>query len=115
VLDGGMGNDYLSGSDGGDILRGGDGDDYIDGGTGNDVLDGGAGNDVLSGYTGSDVYLFDRGYGQDAIFNDVGIGLDTDVLRMGPGITPADIGVTQDGRSLYLKVLDTQDWFKIFY
>jgi Ca2+-binding RTX toxin-like protein len=52
VLDGGAGNDTLTGEGGNDQVRGGDGDDALRGDgivTGADVLDGGAGRDTIDG------------------------------------------------------------------
>jgi Ca2+-binding RTX toxin-like protein len=69
VLDGGAGNDRISGGNGNDVLLGGDGDDFIDGqqgadvalmGAGNDVFqwDPGDGSDVVEGQAGTDTLLF---------------------------------------------------------
>jgi len=55
VLAGNAGNDTLSGNGGTDVLQGGDGDDTLDGGAGNDSLDGGAGTDVIDFGSGSAV------------------------------------------------------------
>jgi uncharacterized delta-60 repeat protein len=57
VLIGGTGNDILYGAAGDDILLGGDGNDDLLGGDGNDVLVGGNGNDILSGGSGRDVII----------------------------------------------------------
>lgn len=63
-VDGGDGNDKITGSNaqnnlngnaGNDTLSGGGGDDNLDGGLGNDSLDGGAGDDFLSGGGGNDI------------------------------------------------------------
>ena len=51
-LEGGSGNDRLTGDAGANILLGGAGDDRLDGGAGNDTLVGGAGTDAAS-YTGA--------------------------------------------------------------
>jgi len=57
VIDGGGGNDTITGSAGDDIIEGGDwGDQSIAGGAGNDVIHGGGGDDVLSGGTGNDTF-----------------------------------------------------------
>ena len=68
-LSGGDGNDTLGGSYGNDSLDGGTGDDALNGGDGNDTLSGGAGNDTLNGYSENDTYRFERGSGQDVIFD----------------------------------------------
>lgn len=61
-MDGGAGNDTLTGSAGDDVLEGGEhsgngatGDDVIDGAAGDDLIRGGAGSDTLSGGDGNDV------------------------------------------------------------
>ncbi len=85
TVDGGLGHDTIEGANGNDMLRGGLGDDTILGGNGDDrldgdagadtlvggngadVLNGGAGNDVLTGGNGDDLFVFDAGFGIDAI------------------------------------------------
>jgi uncharacterized delta-60 repeat protein len=57
VVVGGTGNDILYGAAGDDILFGGDGNDDLFGGNGNDVLVGGNGNDILNGGSGRDVMI----------------------------------------------------------
>ncbi|WP_147310785.1 calcium-binding protein, partial [Pseudomonas citronellolis] len=64
-----VGNDTLYGNAGNDFINGGEGKDYLFGGAGDDTLIGGAGNDYLSGEAGSDVYRFERGWGQDTVYN----------------------------------------------
>lgn len=53
TLNGGDGNDVISGLDGWDSLTAGAGNDTIDGGNGFDILDGGDGNDTVSYATAS--------------------------------------------------------------
>ncbi|MBV2263526.1 MAG: hypothetical protein KUL79_08195 [Thauera sp.] len=55
-IQGGDGNDIITGGEGHDTLEGGNGVDSIVGGAGNDTLDGGAGIDTLAGGLGDDVY-----------------------------------------------------------
>ncbi|NKD78080.1 hypothetical protein HEQ60_09950 [Haematospirillum sp. H1815] len=66
-LNGGKGNDTLIGRGGNDILKGGDGRDALDGGKGDDTLEGGNGADTFvyrSDAYGDDVILdFDQGEG----------------------------------------------------
>jgi hypothetical protein len=64
-LSGGDGDDTLTGLDSGTILDGGDGNDTLVGGAGNDSLDGGAGDDLLIGNDGNDSLL--GGLGLDRI------------------------------------------------
>lgn len=55
-MDGGAGNDSLSGDEGNDSLTGGEGNDTLNGGAGRDTLVGGIGADVLTGGLGADVF-----------------------------------------------------------
>lgn len=54
TVNGGAGNDSLTGGDAGDLLNGGTGDDLITGGAGNDKLYGNDGKDRLTGGLGAD-------------------------------------------------------------
>ncbi len=83
LIDGGVGgpvvggvlqaNDTINGSSGSDTLTGGDGNDNISGGSGNDVVDAGTGNDTVSGGSGNDNIT--AGPGNDNV--DGGTGNDT--------------------------------------
>jgi hypothetical protein len=88
TLDGGAGNDRLSGGDGPETLLGGPGDDELKGYAGNDLLDGGDGNDTLSGYSGSDV--LHGGAGDDNLSPDGYEQPSADVVDGGPGIDTID-------------------------
>ncbi len=70
TLDGGAGNDQLTGSNFMDLLRGQDGNDTLTGGGGNDFLQGGAGNDQLLGGDGADG--LSGGGGDDTLFGQLG-------------------------------------------
>ena len=50
-------------------LYGMGGNDTLIGGTGNDILNGGSGNDILRGGAGDDTYVFEKGHGQDKVFD----------------------------------------------
>jgi Ca2+-binding RTX toxin-like protein len=88
-LNGGSGNDRITGRAGNDVLNGGPGDDTIAGDAGNDVIDGGPGDDVLLGGAGNDTIT--GGPGADVIAggagNDVIYALDGEVdhISCGPG------------------------------
>jgi hypothetical protein len=56
TLDGGAGNDTLTGSIARDVLRGGTGNDTLSGGGAADTLIGGRGNDSMAGGAGADVF-----------------------------------------------------------
>jgi Ca2+-binding RTX toxin-like protein len=79
TINGGAGNDNLSGSPINDIINGLGGNDQITDDFGNDKLDGGTGNDHLIGNTGDDTII--GGAGNDSLFG----GLDKDSLIGGAG------------------------------
>jgi cyclophilin family peptidyl-prolyl cis-trans isomerase len=74
-VEGGAGDDTITGSSGNDELNGGDGDDVIDGRLGNDSITGGDGDDYLAGGLGLSVddETADEGY------------FDRDTIRGGDG------------------------------
>lgn len=102
---GSEGNDAITGGKYGNYLDGGAGDDTLIGREGNDTLTGGAGNDGLQGGLGNDVYLFKRGFGNDDIWENGG----TDTIRFDNDISPSDIRVWRDGRSLFLGIIGSAD------
>ena len=73
LIDGGAGNDRLTGGDASNTLLGGDGNDRLRGGNANDIIIGGAGDDRLLGRGGSDILSGMEG---------------NDVLTGGAGDTP---------------------------
>ncbi|WP_159995527.1 M10 family metallopeptidase C-terminal domain-containing protein [Roseomonas sp. 18066] len=79
VLDGGIGNDGLTGRAGRDTLSGLDGNDVLNGLGGDDLLRGGAGHDTLLGGSGHDVLQGDDG--NDTLNGSAG----NDTLRGGAG------------------------------
>jgi hypothetical protein len=86
---------------GNDWIQGNAADNRLDAGAGNDRLQGGAGRDTLLGGLGDDVYFFDRGDGQDVVFES-GASSDTDVLRFGAGIHLTGITFFQNGDDLQI-------------
>jgi Ca2+-binding RTX toxin-like protein len=85
TLNGGTGNDKLTGTDGGDQINGGGGEDTLSGGEGADLIKGGDDNDALKGENGDDRLVGDRGgdtlkggAGDDAMVWNNGDGSDTD-------------------------------------
>lgn len=69
-IDGGLGDDTLTGSIDGDTILGGDGMDMISGEIGNDTLLGGPGDDSISGGDGNDT--IDGNDGNDTALGDAG-------------------------------------------
>ncbi|MCM1552490.1 MAG: DUF2974 domain-containing protein, partial [Butyrivibrio sp.] len=97
------GDDYLDGNIGNDTLYGGEGDDKLYGSNGNDILVGGAGDDYLNGGWGVDTYIYNRGDGDDTIYNwDKGDNCQNDRLVFGEGIKPEEIKLTRDNYNLIL-------------
>jgi Ca2+-binding RTX toxin-like protein len=66
ALNGGSGDDVLTGSDTGDSLEGSDGNDRLVGAKGTDVMNGGTGNDTLVWNNGDGSDSIDGGAGNDA-------------------------------------------------
>jgi hypothetical protein len=116
ILDGGPGDDTLSGEiigeHGSSRLFGGAGDDQLtvigghdnllDGGPDDDTLVSGQGDDTLVGGGGDDTYLFDLGSGLDLISEAGG----QDTIRFGAGITEGDVSLraSADGSDLLVGV-----------
>lgn len=79
VIDGGPGNDDIPAHAGNDTVTGGEGDDSLRGNDGNDTLDGGPGDDFLNGMEGND--FLKPGTGRDDVRG--GDGDDTVDMRNG--------------------------------
>ena len=117
IIDGGIGNDTLYGNSGNDSLVGGAGDDqlygdnyyYWSGEVGNDTLEGGKGNDYLYGGEGSDVYKYNRGNGQDTIYNYDYSSESIDKLVFGSDIQASEVGVYRSNNDLILRLSGTDD------
>lgn len=78
-LNGGTGNDTITGSRNDDVIQGDGGDDSIIAGLGNDHVDGGDGNDTLEGQAGNDTLIGSigndsavGGTGDDMLTGDLG-------------------------------------------
>ena len=89
-VDGGDGNDTITGGDGADVLSGGAGNDTITGFKGNDTVSGGDGNDVLIWNNGDGSDAMDGGAGSDTVqVNGSAAAADTFTLQ--PGTTPGSM------------------------
>lgn len=98
------------------VLEGGAGNDTLTGSQSADLLDGGTGNDALYGRGGDDIYRFGRGDGVDTIddrgpehwwgFEDGGF----DAVELRAGIAPEDLEVVQVGADdIALRIKGTSD------
>lgn len=88
VINGSWRIDHLTGGAGNDLIRGHDGADTLDGGPGDDRLEGGAWHDT---------YVYALGGGHDVVSEFNYVWGSNDVLRLGAGILPAGVTVSQDG------------------
>ena len=84
TIDGGAGNDTITGSAGDDTLIGGDGNDTVIGGRGNDVAALGNGNDTFIWNPGDGSDTVDGGAGTDTlVFNGANAGENIDISANG--------------------------------
>ena len=90
ILEGGQGEDELEGGTGDDFLTGGTGADELEGGAGDDTLEGGKGKDELEGGAGMDIFVLAAGEGKDTIedFQD-----GTDLLGLSGGLVFSDLTI----------------------
>ncbi|WP_137136545.1 calcium-binding protein [Rhizobium sp. FKY42] len=84
---------------------GGSGDDIIIGDDVANRIEAGGGNDDLQGGWGSDTYVFGSGDGADVI-DDWADPSSTDVLELGPGISPGSVAVDRGSAVIWDIVLD---------
>jgi Ca2+-binding RTX toxin-like protein len=95
-----------------ETLNGLGGDDQIYGKDNNDTLIGGKGNDYLEGGTGQDTYIFNRGDGQDTIFEHYYYGLN--IIQFGANINSTDVEYEKDHNlDLIIKIKDTEDSIRL--
>lgn len=92
---GGDGKDTINGGAGHDLINGGAGKDTIKGGSGDDTITGGAGNDKIYGEAGKNILIFSAGDGKDTVYS----GKGTDTLKFS-GISPDDVKFKKSGTSL---------------
>ena len=101
ILNGQRGNDKLYAYGGDDMLFGDEGEDRLYGLNGSDKLSSGEGRDYMSGGQGEDYYYFNRGDGQDTIYDrSLGRGEERDRLIFGDTITEKDLSFERDGDDL---------------
>ena len=94
-VDGGMGNDSISGSNGVDTLFGGDGNDFIDGQQGNDSAFLGDGDDI---------FQWDPGDGSDVVEGEAGV----DTMTFNGSNVAEEINISANGeRVLFTRNIGT--------
>jgi Ca2+-binding RTX toxin-like protein len=88
TLDGGDGNDMITGGDGADTLLGGTGNDVVSGGRGNDLAQLGDGNDTFVWNPGDGSDTVDGGAGTDTLlFNGANVNEKINIAKNGSGVT----------------------------
>jgi Ca2+-binding RTX toxin-like protein len=98
TLNGTYRNDAILGLTGDDVINAGAGNDWINTGvSGNNVVTAGKGNDQIEGGPQDDVYIFNRGDGQDVLFDHGG----NDTFQLN-GIPAADVALLRQGNDLVL-------------
>jgi Ca2+-binding RTX toxin-like protein len=85
-------------------LTGTSGNDTLIGSTANDTLSGLAGNDYLNGQAGADTYRFNRGGGQDTLYDQSSDTSIDQLVFTGAGLTSANAIITRIGSSNDLKI-----------
>ncbi len=104
-LSGGGGDDQIYGGGGHDSIWGGFGNDTLRGEEGNDNLEGGSGNDTLVGGSGADRYSIGLNQGSDTIDDGGGGGEDTLVIYTDGTIPAFDYSwFTVDGDDLLVQI-----------
>ena len=105
------GNDTINAGAGDDILYGDEGNDTLYGDAGDDHLYGGAGNDTLYGGSGNDTYYFNKGDGQDTIYDCDYTANNNDTLVM--GADAKQLMFQKSGSHLLISILNTDDSVQI--
>jgi len=88
-INGGGGNDSLSGSAAGDVLNGGSGNDTLVGNGGADIITGAGGNDTITPGAGNDIVVFGIGDNADTV-----IGFDSNPTGGQDRLDVRALGVT---------------------
>lgn len=117
TLDGGDGNDHVSGYG---TLIGGSGDDYLSASVYSSVLNGGIGNDHVAAEGIADTFLFRKGDGQDLV-HDYSKSIDeygnsitsNDVIQFIDDTTGNEVLLAQDGNDLVIAVGNDEGTIRI--
>ncbi|MBW4480652.1 MAG: hypothetical protein KME54_28365, partial [Tolypothrix brevis GSE-NOS-MK-07-07A] len=104
TVEGGAGDDILSGGDGNYTLNGGDGNDFLSGRSGTHFFVGGKGDDTidLTRNQGIDTVVYNSGDGRDTV-NNFTQGVGSDLLSF---TDAADIDVVVNGSSTWFRISD---------
>ncbi|MDY0035159.1 MAG: calcium-binding protein [Zoogloea oleivorans] len=110
AIDGGAGNDaitgtvtadHITGGAGSNLLKGGLGDDFLTAGVGRDLLVGGRGNDEITTSTGTSLIAFNTGDGHDTVN---AINGDNNALSLGGLASYGDLAFSKSGDDLVLSI-----------
>lgn len=100
-------SNHLSGNNAANVLEGIGGNDRLDGYGGNDTLNGGEGNDILIGAAGNDTYVFNSGFGSDAIDDNDATAGNQDRIEF--GIDALNIVFNRSGDDLQMRLHGSSD------
>lgn len=81
----------------------------IKGNSGNNILQGKTGNDTIYGGEGNDTYIFNRGDGEDIIWETGSTYTYTDTVTFGSNIDVEDVIFTKNETDLIVKIKDSED------
>ena len=81
----------------------------IKGNSGNNILQGKTGNDTIHGGDGNDTYIFNRGDGEDIIWETGSTYTYTDTVTFGSNIDVEDVIFTKNETDLIVKIKDSED------
>ncbi|MBU1052976.1 MAG: putative Ig domain-containing protein [Proteobacteria bacterium] len=112
IVQGGSGDDNLSGTNVTDRLYGYEGSDILNGNSGDDTLTGGTQDDTLYGGTGDDTYVFNIGDGADTIY-DVASAGEGNLIYFGEGISSEDLSIAREDGILTINVGTGEDSIKL--
>ena len=90
-------------------IEGGGGDNQITGSQGDDVISGGGGMDTLRGGAGNDTYLLGRGYGKDTVIEQDATAGNTDTAQFLSGVAADQIWFRHVGSDLEASIIGTSD------
>ena len=90
-------------------IEGGAGDDQISGSQGDDVISGGTGADRIAGGRGNDTYILGRGDGMDTVIENDATAGNTDIAQFLSGVSAEQLWFQKVGNNLETSIIGTAD------